>query len=257
MSTVEVDRLGRFPFNLGKSRPKPRLNDTVVFTHIPKTAGMSLGELIRNNIAPERLLELYTADSRDRLSSLSPEQVRALDAIMGHIPFSFLSSIDLVKPALALTVLRDPVERIISFYTHARRNPDHYLHEAVTEGGVTLQEMVRQGMTLECDNLQVRYLCSADLSGVPVGSCSDAMLDDAINMLSERFAVVGIVEHFVETVELVCDVCHWKRTKMHWVNVSPQREIADAAALEAIRDANQLDIKLYLYALQLFQKRMG
>lgn len=241
-----------------RERLRPRSEFIAVFNHIPKTAGMSFCEFIKRNVGARRVVELYTADNRDRLHAFSQEEQLALSAIVGHLPISYFAYFEQAKALRHMTVLRDPVKRIASFYHYIRRQDEHYLHRKIVDENLSLAQFVQQQLTLECDNLQTRYLCTSDLSGVPIGSCTKEMLAEAKQNLVERFAFVGVAESFAQSLELAARTLAWRNTKMPTINVAPRdSKPLDERDAAAIRSANELDCELHLFAQELFQKRLN
>ena len=118
----------------------------LIFLHIPKAAGMTLHGVIERqygkdsvltkNASIEQVTALY-----DGLDDKSKEN---LSVIKGHIPFGihqFLS-----RPATYITLLRDPVDRILSYYYYVLRSPDNEHYHAVTSQNLSLREYLESGL---------------------------------------------------------------------------------------------------------------
>jgi hypothetical protein len=104
------------------------------FMHIPKTGGSTLNGHVTNNFSARELwpahepedgplgaAKLYTDVARVRsMSTASRANTRLF---RGHFPYR---TVDLLDGVVVLTMLRDPVERTISWLDHCRRsNPEH------------------------------------------------------------------------------------------------------------------------------------
>jgi hypothetical protein len=244
-----------------RRRLQPRCDSIIVFNHIPKTAGMSFHRFIEMNVPKDSVAQFYTINNRDRLVNLTSKEQMFLWAIVGHLPFSYFSTAQLEKSTVHVTVLRDPVERIVSFYHYIRRNQEHYLHAKLVNENLSLTDFVQQKLTLECDNLQVRYLCSSDLSGIPIGSCTRDMLAEAMSNVENSFAVVGLKERFDDTLTLMARTFDWKvpRKKIRINYSGDDRAVhdIDKSTRNAIAKINHLDEELYHCARDLFHRRMA
>lgn len=91
-----------------KSRP-------IVFLHIPKCAGQSV-RILLSEAFPKR--RLFPGQNDQHLSLYSRSSLQQFDIFSGHFSWSLL---DFLSPdAFVFTVLRDPVDRVISFYQFLR-----------------------------------------------------------------------------------------------------------------------------------------
>src|SRR5215469_1829692 len=91
-----------------------RAAEAVIFLHLPKAAGSTLNRLIEWEYP---LFEMYSIDpvffewSWGHLQHLSKERLRRTRMFKGHMLFG-LHAI-LPQPATYITVLREPVDRVI------------------------------------------------------------------------------------------------------------------------------------------------
>lgn len=89
----------------------------IIFLHIPKTAGQSVhAKLVDacgvDNVCPARV--------NDHLRTLSIRQLNSYKVFSGHFDWSLLDCIE--GPKYIFTVLRDPRDRILSFYFYLRES---------------------------------------------------------------------------------------------------------------------------------------
>lgn len=112
----------------------------LVFLHIPKTAGQSLHASLlagfgREAICPARVNE--------QLFCLSIEQLNSYRVVSGHFDWSMLDCIS--GPKYVFTVLRDPLERLLSFYFFLRNEalklPDAELNKVSNVGKKAILEL--------------------------------------------------------------------------------------------------------------------
>ncbi len=143
----------------GNTRYYPR---PLIFLHIPKAAGSTMQEIVVRHYKGGKGYRFTGAPERFRAFAAMPEAERAsYDVMTGHVPFGVHRHVP--GPSVYMTMLRDPVERIVSHYYFVLSKPDHYLHAAVKGGGevggggMTLHEYVERRTSIELDNDQTRY----------------------------------------------------------------------------------------------------
>ncbi|MEO6969971.1 MAG: sulfotransferase family 2 domain-containing protein, partial [Chthoniobacterales bacterium] len=103
--------------------------EAVIFLHLPKTAGTTLNRLIEWEYP---LSEMYSIDpvlfrwSAAHLRKLSPDRLKKTRMFKGHMLFGLHEA--LPQPATYITVLRDPVDRVLSAFYFMRSYKLHPLY---------------------------------------------------------------------------------------------------------------------------------
>jgi hypothetical protein len=226
---------------------------TVLFLHIPKAGGQALGEYIDaqtragtggdggDAIVSGGVAYLTYGFLKERPLAVPQPTIQLLGrgglrSVIGHFWFGLHEH--LARPAVYVTALRDPVERIVSLYFYAK------LHESMS-----LEEFVEAPPFREVDNDQTRRLAGADPE---IGECTPALLDTARENLRRHFAVVGTTERIDETVVLLERRLGWRGAAVcHPRNVTADRPAVAALprhTVAAIRRRNELDYELWRYA---------
>lgn len=253
----EVKNLGLWLKNRNQSVPT---GPTVIFLHIPKTAGTSLQALIRQQFRPGLVFETDPSDPRKTMREFPglPESDREkYRVILGHLWFGLHRAIP--RPSTYITVLRHPVERIISHYYYVKRTPGHYLYREVTEKNLGLEAYVAGGLSTELNNGQTRLLSGEyDDERFPFGCCPDEMAQKARQHLAEHFSVVGIKERFSETLQLIGRVFNWKIADIH-KNVTENRPgLGDISpgVIDTIIAYNRQDMEIYDYGREIFSRML-
>jgi hypothetical protein len=232
---------------------------TVLFLHIPKAGGQTLGEIIYahtcDETVPDHLLlpggvayltygflkERPLAVPEHVLPLLRREDLRA---VIGHFWFGLHEHV--ARPYQYITALRDPVERVLSLYYYTR------LHESTT-----LDAFLAEPPFREVDNDQTRRIAGVDPE---IGECTEAMLQKAKENL-RRFAVAGTIERLDEMLVLFKRRLGWQGP-VAWQprNVNPERPPAASlprATIAAIRQRNELDWELWHYASRLMDEALA
>lgn len=228
---------------------------TLVFLHIPKTGGISLRELFLRASGGPSFRIIHPIDDLERLRA-KPEEFRAqVRLVEGHLYYGVHEL--LPNPCLYATMLRDPVERVLSYYSFVREYRGHHLYAQVA--GMSLGECLRARLTIETDNFMVRALTSIRNVHVEYGRVTRAMLDEAAANL-ETFAAVGLTERFDESVAMFARVVGWGEVRARRLNATKQRvrrEELSEEDLALVREHNALDIELYGRAGEMVMARLG
>lgn len=106
------------------------------FVHIPKTAGTSFVSALRRGLGAEAVCHAGTPDATAALRRTLADGTLAdnVAIVSGHMAASELAAHGYVSALYA--VLREPVERAISFYKHISTRPEHPLHARAGSGSL-------------------------------------------------------------------------------------------------------------------------
>ena len=231
----------------------------VIFLHIPKTAGTTLHDIIERHYVPGEICT-FGADAHaavEDFKNLSSEERAKIHLLRGHMAFGLHRYLPGTNDYF--TILRDPIDRVVSYYNFILRTPDHYLNQIVQSDNMSISDLLQSEMPLMMNDAQVRLL-SGVWGGVAFGKVSTAMLGTAEQNLNEFFVVVGITEEFDKTLCLLGDKLNWGSDILYErQNVSQhgmtQRQLP-AETVNLIRQANQMDFALYEYASSLFRQQV-
>lgn len=226
----------------------------VIFLHLPKAAGSTLNRVIARQYPPESICKTG-GKTPQALAAEIAAGTRAggkVRLIAGHHAFGMHTAV--AQPSTYITVLRDPVERMISHFHYARKLETHPLHEEIASGRLTLADAARQTA-----NLQTRYLASEPVRGT-ADSADERTLASAKENLAQYFSVVGFAERFDETLILLGRRLGWSVRPVAKSNVTrgrPKRSAHSPEDLAAVRAANGLDCALYDWARARFDKEIA
>jgi hypothetical protein len=233
-------------------------NHTVIFTHIPKTAGTTLFHIIERHYKSKNVYAIWEDGPLEAFKGLSDARKAGIRLLRGHVGFGMHRY--LPNPSSYLTILREPIERTLSYYSHICRVPSHYCHDIVVSNQMSLLDFLESKCDPMASNAQTRLLSGLETGQeVEFGKCSNETLEAAKANLRESFAVVGLAEEFDATLLLLKEAFGWHRLLYHQQNISIDRlgtENLTQATRNAILRCNGLDIKLYQYAKALFQEQI-
>lgn len=236
-----------------------------IFTHIPKTAGTTLRTVADVQYEAHQIVEVYgahIANAHHYLRGLSDDVRRDALWLRGHISFGCHTAFG--RPYRYITLLRNPLTRVVSLYNYILRDRGHYLYEYVREHN--LRDFALGGVTTETDNGMVRQLCG--LAGefpqdlrtppvIPYGRCTRRLLETAKQNLATHYAVVGLMERFDDSLSMMCIACGWVAMPHKRRNVTQRRRTYDRSIEREIVSQNTFDYELYRHAEELFNERRG
>ncbi len=221
--------------------------------HIQKTAGKSLLAILRQ--AYTHVLVGHEEPERARLKRMWAEErqeAEQVQVIHGHMPWGFHAWFN--RPYAYIGFVREPVDRVVSYYYFCRAEPTHNRHDLANR--LSLEEWVELNPDLCIDNAMTRYFAGriTDCAPRPVQvhpGERTAILAEAIENIQSDFPVVGVVEEMQISLEMLTVYYDWPRgMEMPRVNVNPSRATVyeiPRATRERIAELNDLDRELYAY----------
>ncbi len=230
----------------------------IFFLHIPKTAGSTLYRIIENHYPFAQIYTFWQTGTLDDFKRLNKTQRNHLQVVRGHVG----CGVDDYLPSGSryFTFLRHPIERVISYYTFIRRSPKHYCFKQITQNNLDLEAFIRSKSDTLADNGQVRLLANLETGHeIPFGKLTDKHLQQAKNNLQTRIEIIGLTEHFDETLFLLSRAFNWQNFYYARQNVSANHNKSHnlpKSTNDILVATNQLDLALYEFATQLFEQQI-
>jgi len=236
------------------------LKPLLFFVHIPKSGGTTLNAVMDNNYTLEEFYQAYNAINRFQhpedyirtFVEMPMERKEKIKVIRSHFYYGLHQDLEIVNYRY-MTLLREPVERVISEFHFIKENESHLLHQQVLP--LSFEEFINSDISQSCRNVQTRMLL-----GQTEPVCEEKDFQTVINIIEKDFIMVGLLERFDETLVLL----KAKRIlrDIHYVkqNATPQRlkqHDLPPALLEKIKQDNEYDLKLYAYAQERFAKEIA
>jgi hypothetical protein len=204
------------------------------------------------------------------LMALAPDALGRFKLIRGHFEYSVL---ELFDDPTCITMLRNPVERVHSYYRYIRSSRGHSRHAKFCE--MSLMDVLEDpeevhpvnnhqtllfGRDLDLARLRAKVKgeqISPDTSKGPLRPHTDLELAKA--RLAD-LSLVGLTERFDESILLLVDTLSLPlELGYRPANVTPTpngaAELTDPE-LEKIRNLNTMDLDIYAFAETLFNERL-
>lgn len=215
------------------------------FIHIPKTAGSSFREELASRLSPQANLHI------DRKQKDVPHREQLLAVVKtfregsafarcrfasGHIPRILVRSLlNGPRPTRLITMLRDPVERVISDFRY-QRTPAHEDRARAAERFPTFESYIRTPGT---QNKMYKFLRESPQQSV----------QDTVASIERSFAFVGFTETYDPSLRLLFRLLGVKdqpKVYARKTESTPANEIPDLDRWRAvIRELNPLDVAVY------------
>lgn len=237
----------------------------LVFVHIPQTAGMTLRHVVYRQFKRRKRYTFAGEDYASRLDFIKlPEQERHnLQLVAGFTHYGvhqYLSVDGSADNVRYMTMIRNPVERIISQYYRIVGNPDHHNYNSYRNLSVVeYAHLERKGEG------QTRWLLGyRDDTDKPLDAyeLDDTLPENALeiakNRLKNDFDFVGIVEQFDVSILLMKQHYGWRNAyyAKRNINVHRPRRIA-TNTYEQLKAYVKTDMELYQFAVGLFEERLA
>jgi hypothetical protein len=222
-------------------------NKISIFQHIPKTAGSTLRSILIKNYDSGEVCVANREEMITKLNDLSEDELEKIKCLNGHVLFGIHEHLS-NRPYEYYTLLRDPVEHVISEYYFILRKPNNLSHNIVTN--MSFEEFITseqfKGRT---SNRQTFFVSGG--------------VQDDINLAKENlenyYVVVGITEMFEESLYLIAQELGWKNYRYKKKNVTkerPLREDFPEEVIEIIKKNNELDFELYNFGKRLLEEKI-
>lgn len=260
--TVQRSRVGAqldrwvVPFDELAARRKP-FPGRVLFTHIPKAGGTTLEHLLAKNHPPNGTV-LINSENLFLHPMVFGRFGGLPRVVMGHHKLSQPLYMLMDHRTAHITILREPVSRVLSHYDYLRVSPNHRTHRIVRD--MTVEQFASSRVTPELANGQTLRLAGMlpRFLAARFKPPADALAIAKEN-LERRFSFFGLTERYGEFLLMASRLLGWRDIFCEPRNVSRQRAGRDSATdrvIEIIRERNVLDIELYDFARDLFQRRL-
>ena len=240
----------------------------LVFVHIPKTGGLTLRAILGTFFAYNEICPIVDWDEvlKRRLN------LAYYHLFNGHFPYSIRDW--LPEEPQYITMLREPVERVVSQYQHEKREQSAGMYALVNGQDMSLDEFLHHPTAIAgSQNWQTAYIASPPLADLYADWCDfrdQLAVGDlpttprypslGLAIASERlqdFAFVGLTDRFTESVMLLYYKFGWFPVldfPSYNVKVGKRyRDELDPDTIDYIETLHADDMELYAQGQAIFE----
>lgn len=225
---------------------------SLIFIHIPKTAGTAFFRAVRKDIAKYKFVG-PKGIKRFILSAYNGPIF-----VKGHFPYGY----HVYKPFRSfdyITFLRHPIERAVSHYHFVLESKDEdYTHPHWARHHNTPLKDMFNGPYLEDLNALQPNVQTRMIAGLKYRKVTDdkKLLEAAKFNLEHRIKAFGIQDDFDRSMQLFAETFNWQPQPNRdevWKQTKSKTQLDDATTL-ALENGHQLDLELYAFAKKLFEQ---
>jgi Sulfotransferase family len=248
--------------------------DVLIHLHIPKTGGTSLNSMIQHGFRDDEISDTMFNGTKlnglglapyelckKRFSSYAPDQFDRIRYVTGHLPMGLHRA--LPRPAKYFTIIRHPVDRVISDFFFRIQENEPYLKDGKV---LTLDEYVEGRSDVYLCDYQVRVISgSAELEAErgPIGTQTPGRLvelrhlEEAKRNVEEHFLTIAPLENMTELALLIRNIYGWPMRRLLTENKNRTkkrllvREVL-GRTLKIIEECNSNDLELYEWVSKRF-----
>lgn len=228
----------------------------LIHIHVPKCAGTSINRFLAKKF-PERCLTYSNPEVRSEFMKLTvQERDSRYSAVRGHLYYGVHSYFS--RSCQYFSVLRDPIERVCSYFNYVHLVKEHHNHAFFKENIRSIEDLSSE-LVLSNDSLRVNmnnYACRA-YSGLQCNSLSewDRVSKSVDNLVNSEQLYLGKLDSVLNFLaeENVCtrdDVLPQENVTKKLVTEDRDFEFATASNLSdacygRLSALNSFDIRLY------------
>ncbi|MEN8223765.1 MAG: sulfotransferase family 2 domain-containing protein [Bacteroidota bacterium] len=220
---------------------KIKTNVKLVSLHIPKTAGTSFRNILKEVYGEEHVarIDIRSQVELNEEVFTGSKLKRGIHVLHGHFSCKHLTNnFDISRKAPFITWIREPAERVISNYYYLEKVLINEVNEEAK--GLNILSKMQKSLIEYASAEANRNRISKFLHG----------------MAPEEFYFIGLTEHYKEDLEQLSDMLGWKDFKIFEHNITGDKPEIDEETLDKIRRLNEVDYEIYEQAIELREERM-
>lgn len=222
---------------------------TVLFFHIPKTAGSTFHFILQRLYKKHRVFDVHGLFADECISyfkNLEDEARKKFDLVKGH---QTLDLVPFIQNSKVITFLRNPVDHFLSGYFYIRNAPHNAQHKVVSRMR-SIEEYIDFCLENKLINGQSLYIANNRSSSFDVDNNEELVLKKAMSTL-ETVDNVFVTERFEEAILILQQELNWENPFYIVLNKSKRKpDEVTPEIRERIKNIQTIDFKLYEYALK-------
>jgi len=231
----------------------------LIFLHFPRTGGYTLNEVLKRKFKNNEMYGVYVPEKgvipkivEENFINLPMFEKQKFKFIYGHFFFGLHSFYEHYS---YYTLLRNPLDRVVSMYGIALTSKEHYLYDYIIKNKMFLKDLLKNNISPEFNNGMVRTLAGVQYDGK---DCNEEIYEIARKNFDKYFICFGITDRFFESVALmnvkfgISTIIFKEKMNTRKVNLS--NILKDKEVVDLIKERNKYDIQLYDYAVSKFDE---
>lgn len=228
-----------------KHKPK-----SILFDHLPKCAGTTINSYLKK-FYPYRLTYHIKSNKEEdfvqKFLELDTRKQKKYKFIYGHRANQLIPFTDDDK--IVATVMREPVDRMISNYFYVKRNVKHQFHKRVMEDDIKLEDYCATEIGGKLNNWYVHHF--SGLSKAEVRQHPKEAVTVALDYIEKNYDIIGFQDQlpaFFDALQLKLGVQFMGLDEQPNKNTTNNRPMIDEVSdltKQRISEFNKADVLLF------------
>ena len=225
-------------------------NNTLIFIHVPKTAGTSFYELIEKNYEKKNRFVFNINKGKNPIPKLLKRAKKNdIQVVYGHGTYGLH---EIFLNSTYLSFVREPISHTISLYNYIKTSSHSHNHRKVKD--LTFKEFILNLKSMHADNIHYRQFTNT-LFRIIHPEYYEKEIDADFDLLKyslEKIHNIYRLEEIEIAEKVIAEKFNWEFKELARLNISQKVDFQiDDEDIEMIKSINHLDYYIYDHAIKL------